>query len=156
MLRKILIAASAALVLGDVASAQTGGVDVQTEAGAYFANAGEKGAAINTSAMILVQVNAQGSGAPVANLGASAGNGTAGIALPSTLQLFSNGPVPAGGCLMSPTQFTNWGNGTYNIRVVPFLTNPNCAWLSGMYTFVVHVKSGGTIIGSGTGSFVVP
>ncbi len=42
---------------------------------------------------------------------------------------------------MSPTQFSNQGNGIYSIRVVPFVNNPSCRWLSGDYLYTVQVST---------------
>lgn len=155
-MRHVMIAGLAAAICCAGATAAQAGAIVQTIGSPFAAHAGGKGASVGNSAMILVQVNHDDTGLPSSNLGANAGNGTAVIALPPAFQLFSNAPVPAGACLLSPTEFTNWGNGTYVIRVAPFPSNPACGWLSGKYGFVVHVSDNGKIVGSGVGDFVVP
>ena len=111
---------------------------VQTEANPGNAAAGESGALIASSALITV-VAMTNAGAPLGQLGASVGNGTAEITLPAGWVL-STVTVPPGGCLMTTTQFTNQGNGVYTIRVVPAVANPACTWLSGEYHFVVRIN----------------
>lgn len=132
---------------------------VQTEANASNASAGEAGADIGSSALISVVVNNAATGAPVSNLGATVGDGISEITLPAGWTLFSNLNVPPGGCLLTPTQFYNWGNGSYNIRVVPFLGNPACSWSTGNYHYVVGIQTGagrGVVKGSGLGVLSVP
>jgi hypothetical protein len=36
---------------------------------------------------------------------------------------------------VSITEFGNQGGGIYDIRIVPFIDNPACAWLSGEYVY---------------------
>jgi hypothetical protein len=112
-------------------------VMVQAEATAGNAASGESGATIASSALIDILVTSV-DGKPVSTLGANLGNGTAAITLPSGWALTTSA-VPPGGCLMSPTQFSNQGNGIYSIRVVPFLNNPSCRWLSGDYLYTLRV-----------------
>lgn len=114
-------------------------VVIQTAANASNASSGESGASISSSALISVLVTNE-AGTPLANLGASVGDGSAQITLPAGWTLFSNLNAPPGGCLLTPTEFHNWGNGSYNIRVVPFLNNPSCSWLAGDYHYVVTIK----------------
>lgn len=131
------------------------GYIVQTAGNAGNARAGEKGASVASSALLSVVVSRK-NGRPATNLGANVGNGTSGITLPARWGLFSNLNVPPGGCLLSPTQFYNWGNGAYNIRVVPFLNTPTCKWLSGDYHYVVQVKNNnGQVIGLGLGTLTI-
>lgn len=112
---------------------------VQTEGNASNASAGESGAAISSSALISVVVtNSQG--APVSNLGSSTGDGTSEIELPDGWTLSSDFNVPPGGCLMTPTQFNNDGDGIYTIRVVPFVDNQSCTWLAGDYHYAVSIE----------------
>jgi hypothetical protein len=114
-------------------------VGVQTETNPSNAAAGESGASIGVSALISVLV-IKPNGGGVSNLGDSIGDGTSGITLPTGWTLTTGFNVAPGGCLMSPTQFTNGGGGIYTIRVVPFLDNPSCQWLSGEYHYVVRVN----------------
>ena len=55
---------------------------------------------------------------------------------------------------MTPTQFVNWGNGVYSIRVVPFTGNPLAKWLVGDYHYVVRVS--GANNGSSLGVLTIP
>jgi hypothetical protein len=60
---------------------------------------------------------------------------------------------------MTPTDFTNFGNGIYDIRVVPFVDNPDCTWLPGEYHYVVQIKvtvDTATLQGSGLGVLRIP
>ncbi|HEY9694815.1 MAG TPA: hypothetical protein V6D15_21660 [Oculatellaceae cyanobacterium] len=133
-------------------------VTVQTEANRSNASAGEFGANIASSALIsILATNADGN--PITNLGSSVGNGTAAITLPSGWSLLQGFSVPPGGCLVTPTQFTNWNNGVYTIRVVPFTSNASCKWLSGDYHYGVKISvpvSTITYNGSGLGVLKIP
>jgi hypothetical protein len=126
---------------------------VQTKGNASNAHAGGTGVSVANSAVLSVVVSDK-DGHPATNLGATNGNGSAVVTLPGSVVLFSNLNVPPGGCLLTPTEFYNWGNGSYNIRVVPFTGNPSCKWLAGEYHYVVQVKDGsGQVVGSGLGAF---
>jgi hypothetical protein len=136
---------------------EAAGVTVQTAGNKSNAAVGESGATIGSSALITVVVTKTSTGLPVTTLGADVGDGTSGITLPAGWTLFTNANVPPGGCLMSPTEFTNWGNGTYSIRVVPFLPGPDCTWLSGDYHYVVTIDTAGpSLKGSGLGVLSIP
>ncbi|MEK7732653.1 MAG: hypothetical protein AAB318_00440 [Planctomycetota bacterium] len=65
--------------------------------------------------------------------------------------------VPPGGCLMTPTQFYNAGDGIYTIRVVPFVDNQSCTWLAGDYHYAVALstKGGKPYKGSGLGVLTI-
>jgi hypothetical protein len=104
-----------------------------------YPGAGESGANIGSSALIDVLVT-DTNGNPVTNLGANVGNGNGAINLPTgwTLDIAT---VPPGGCLVTPTQFSNQRDGVYSIRVVPFLNNASCRWLSGDYIYRVQVDT---------------
>ncbi len=128
---------------------------VQTETNSGNAAAGDAGASIASSATISIQVDKVASGEPRDGLGASIGTGAAQIALPANWTLIQGFSVPPGGCLMTPTEFVNWGHGTYVIRVVPFLTNPACTWLSGDYHFVMQIQDS-NLKGSGLGVLTIP
>lgn len=131
---------------------------VQTDANASNAVVGDFGANIGASALISVLVT-DATGNPKSNLGASVGNGTTAINLPTGWSLSTQFNVVPGACLMSPTQFTNVGTGIYTIRVVPFLNNASCTWLSGDYHYVVKVenKPNSSVIlrGSGLGELTI-
>ena len=47
----------------------------------------------------------------------------------------------ARGSDISVTQFVNDGNGIYDIRIVPFVRNPACVWLSGEYIYAVQIRA---------------
>jgi hypothetical protein len=132
----LLVVASLALAL----PASAAPLAVESKGNASNAQPGEFGANIASSALITVLVNDPATGLPVVGLGANVGNGTAAIALPAGWSLFTNAAVPPGGALMTPTQFYNWGNGVYSIRVVPFTGNPAAKWLAGDYHYVVRVS----------------
>ena len=52
-----------------------------------------------------------------------------------------------GGCRASVTEFLNQGGGLYDIRIVPFIDNPACAWLSGEYVYAIQLEFTRTIGG---------
>ena len=105
---------------------------IQTKAAAAFAAPG--GA---DSAMISVVVTKNGF--PVKNLGETVGDGTAPITLPAGWELATH-IVPAGGSALVPTEFYNWGDGSYTIRVVPVV---DTQWLAGDYHYIVGVAKQG-------------
>jgi len=37
------------------------------------------------------------------------------------------------------TEFLNQGSGVYDIRIVPFIDNPACTWLSGEYVYALGI-----------------
>lgn len=111
---------------------------VQVQINRSNANAGDKGATVASSAMISVLVTLDG--APVADLGASAGNQTSAISLPSGWTLRDGFNVRPGGCAVTVTEFGNQGGGIYDIRIVPFVGNAACTWLSGEYIYAVQIK----------------
>jgi len=122
---------------------------VQTWANQSNATPGESGATISSSALISVLVTGP-AGTPASNLGANVGDGTSAITLPTGWTLKTDFNVSSGGCLMTPTQFSNSGSGVYTIRVVPFTSNPDCAWLAGEYHYAVRIAKNG-YRGSGLG-----
>jgi hypothetical protein len=119
--------------------AEAAPVTIQTEATASNAAAGESGTTIASSALIELLVTDAG-GMPVSNLGTTVGTGTSAITLPSGWDL-QTPAVPPGGCLLTPTQFSNSNSGRYSIRVVPFANNPACHWLSGDYIYSIQIGS---------------
>ena len=124
------------------ASASAAPLTVQTFANQSNADPGDSGANIAASALISVLVTNPRNGLPMTNLGPNVGNGTAAITLPSGWALVNGFNVSPGGCLMTPTEFVNQGNGIYTIRVVPFVTNPACTWLAGDYHYVIALSGG--------------
>ena len=55
------------------------------------------------------------------------------------------------GCGITVTEFINYGDGLYNIRIVPSVQNPNCAWLSGQYLYALHINvTSGSVIKQGS------
>lgn len=134
-------------------------VTVQTLGNKSNAALGESGATIASSALISVVVT-NSNGVPNNQLGANVGNGNAAIALPNGWSLQTGFNVPPGGCLMTPTQFSNSGNGIYSIRVVPSVNNSSCSWLVGDYHYAVQINvpsSGGrSFVGSGLGAIKLP
>jgi hypothetical protein len=120
---------------------------VQMQINRSNATAGGSGADVSASALISVLVTLDGG--PVADLGASAGNQTSAINLPAGWTLRDGFNVRPGGCGVSVTEFGNQGDGLYDIRIVPFLNNPACTWLSGEYVYAVQLEFT-RIIGSET------
>ena len=109
------------------------------------AAAGDSGANVPASAMISVLVTLDGE--PVADLGASTGNQTGAIALPTGWTLRDGFNVRPGGCGVTVTEFGNQGGGIYDIRIVPFVDNAACSWLSGEYVYAVQLEFTRTIAG---------
>jgi hypothetical protein len=118
---------------------------VQMQINRSNAAAGGSGADVSASALISVLVTLDGG--PVADLGASAGNQTSAINLPAGWTLRDGFNVRPGGCGVSVTEFGNQGAGVYDIRIVPFLDNPACTWLSGEYVYAVQLEFTRTIGG---------
>lgn len=118
---------------------------VQVQINRSNANAGASGANISASALISVMVTLDG--APVTDLGTTVGTGTSVVSLPAGWSLSAGFNVRPGGCDVSVTQFDNDGAGIYDIRIVPFVANPSCTWLSGEYIFAVQIKVTRTIAG---------
>jgi hypothetical protein len=116
---------------------------VQMQINRSNAAAGGSGADVSASALISVLVTLDGG--PVADLGASAGNQTSAINLPAGWTLRDGFNVRPGGCGVSVTEFGNQGGGIYDIRIVPFLDNPACTWLSGEYVYAVRLEFTRTI-----------
>jgi hypothetical protein len=116
---------------------------VQMQINRSNAAAGGSGADVSASALISVLVTLDGG--PVADLGASAGNQTSAINLPAGWTLRDGFNVRPGGCGVSVTEFGNQGDGIYDIRIVPFLDNPACTWLSGEYLYAVQLEFTRTI-----------
>jgi hypothetical protein len=118
---------------------------VQMQINRSNANAGDSGANVPASALISVLVTDNGE--PVADLGASAGNQTSAINLPAGWTLRDGFNVRPGGCGVTVTEFGNQGGGIYNIRIVPFIDNPACSWLSGEYIYSIQLEFTRTIGG---------
>ncbi|HYM10496.1 MAG TPA: hypothetical protein VEU62_07185 [Bryobacterales bacterium] len=115
---------------------------VQAQINRSNAAAGGSGAQILTSALISVMVTLEGApaddlaGPPLTNIG----NGTTAISLPAGWSLLDGFNVRPGGCGVTVTEFTNQGDGIYDIRIVPYIGNPACKWLSGEYIFAIQLK----------------
>lgn len=115
---------------------------VQAQINRSNAAAGGSGAQILSSALISVMVTLDGSpaddlaGPPMTNIG----NGTSAISLPAGWSLLGGFNVRPGGCDVTVTEFTNQGSGIYDIRIVPFISNPACTWLSGEYIYAIQLK----------------
>jgi hypothetical protein len=111
---------------------------VQMQINRSNARAGASGANVAASALISVLVTLHG--APVSDLGSSIGNGTGKIILPAGWSLWGGFNVRPGGCDISVTEFTNQGDGIYDIRIVPWVDNPACTWLSGEYIYALQIQ----------------
>ena len=118
---------------------------VQMQINRSNATAGGSGANVAASAIISVMVTLDG--VPVTDLGATAGNQTSAINLPTGWTLSDGFNVRPGGCGVSVTEFLNDSAGIYDIRIVPLVTNATCAWLSGEYIYAVQIKVSRTIGG---------
>jgi hypothetical protein len=118
---------------------------VQMQINRSNATAGGSGANVSASAMISVLVTMKGD--PVDDLGASVGTQTSAVSLPAGWTLRDGFNVRPGGCGVSVTEFLNQGDGLYDIRIVPFVDNPACAWLSGEYVYAVRLEFMRTIDG---------
>jgi hypothetical protein len=112
---------------------------VQMQINRSNATAGGSGANVAASALISVLVTLDG--APVSDLGATTGDGTSEVSLPTGWSLWGGFNVRPGGSDISVTQFVNDGNGIYDIRIVPFVRNPACVWLSGEYIYAVQIRA---------------
>ncbi len=118
---------------------------VQMQINRSNADAGDSGATVSSSVLISVLVTLHGS--PVDDLGVNAGNQTSAITLPAEWTLRDGFNVRPGGCSVSVTEFQNLGGGLYDIRIVPFVGNPACTWLSGEYIYGVQIETTRTING---------
>ena len=118
---------------------------VQMEINRGNATAGGSGASVAASAMMSVLVTLNGE--PVNDLGANAGTQTSAINLPAGWILRDGFAVRPGGCGVSVTEFLNLGGGLYDIRIVPFVNNPACTWLSGEYLYAIQLEFSRTING---------
>jgi len=118
---------------------------VQMQINRGNAGAGDSGATVDASAVVSVLVTLDGE--PVADLGANAGNQTSVTALPSGWTLRDGFNVRPFGCSVSVTEFGNQEGGIYDIRIVPYVDNPACTWLSGEYIYAIQIKTSRTIAG---------
>ena len=116
---------------------------VETTGHRFFADVGESGGDFTASAMLSVLVTRDG--VPVTNLGASIPLNENGVTLPPAWKLTSSFTAPPGplgiGCILSPTDFTNRGDGIYTIRVAPYLNDPVCRWGLGDYHYVISIRA---------------
>jgi len=138
--------------------ANAAALKVETKGHRFFADVGESGGDFSASAMLSVLVTRE-DGVPLPNLGASIPLDSAGITLPPGWNLASSFTAPPGplgiGCILTPTQFTNFGGGVYSIRVAPYLSDPVCRWGLGDYHYVVEVRTM-RHRGSGLGVLTIP
>jgi hypothetical protein len=118
---------------------------VQMQINPSNATAGASGANVAASAVMSVLVTLDGT--PVGDLGASAGDQISVINLPTGWTLRDGFNVRPGGCIVSVTEFLNQGGGLYDIRIVPFVDNPACAWLAGEYVYGIQLEFTRTIDG---------
>jgi len=118
---------------------------VQLQINRSNATAGDSGANVAASALMSVLVTLDGQ--PVSDLGANTGDQTSAVALPAGWTLRDGFNVRPGGCGVTVTEFTNQGDGIYDIRVVPFADNAACTWLSGEYVYAVQLEFTRTIDG---------
>jgi len=118
---------------------------VQMQINRGNAIAGGSGANVSASAVMSVLVTLNGE--PIDDLGTNAGNQTSVINLPAGWTLRDGFNVRPGGCIVSVTEFLNQGGGLYDIRIVPFVDNPTCAWLSGEYVYGIQLEFTRTIGG---------
>jgi hypothetical protein len=118
---------------------------VQMEINRSNATAGGSGASVVASAIMSVLVTLNGE--PVNDLGTNAGTQTSVISLPAGWVLRDGFNVRPGGCAVSVTEFLNQGGGLYDIRIVPFVGNPACTWLSGEYLYAIQLEFSRTING---------
>ena len=118
---------------------------VQMQINRSNADAGDSGASVDASAVISVLVTLDGE--PVADLGANAGNQTSVIPLPAGWTLRDGFNVRPFGCNVSVTEFLNHSGGIYDIRIVPYVGNPACKWLSGEYVYGIQINTSRTVAG---------
>lgn len=126
-------------------AAPDGELLVQVQINRSNADAGDSGANVPASALMSVLITSHG--APVDDLGANAGDATSAIPLPAGWTLRDGFNVRPGGCGVSVTEFTNQGGGLYDIRLVPFVGNPACTWMSGEYVYAVQLEVPRTVGG---------
>jgi len=119
---------------------------VQMQINRSNATAGGSGASVAASAIMSVLVTLNGE--PVDDLGVNAGTETSAINLPPGWVLRDGFNVRPGGCGVSVTEFLNQGGGLYDIRIVPFVGNPACTWLSGEYVYAIQLEFSRTINGA--------
>lgn len=153
----VTIALAAALLVAGNGEADAGarplqviGVEVDIEINDGTAAQGNTG-----WALMSVLVTKSRNQRPVSNVANSVSRDDNGITLPARVELAAL-TVPPGGCAVTPTQFSNSGNGVYSIRFVPAVSNPSCDWLSGDYIYAVTIKgTGGAILGKGLAKFTL-
>jgi hypothetical protein len=103
------------------------------------ATAGGSGANVMASAMISVLVTQNG--VPVDDLGTNTGDQNSAATLPAGWTLVDGFNVRPGGALVTVTEFLNQGSGLYDIRIVPYISNPAAVWLSGEYLFALYIAA---------------
>ena len=126
-------------------TAPDGELLVQVQINRSNADAGDSGANVPASALMSVLITSHGT--PVDDLGTNAGDAASAIPLPAGWTLRDGFNVRPGGCGVSVTEFTNQGGGLYDIRLVPFVGNPACTWMSGEYVYAVQLEVPRTVNG---------
>ena len=121
------------LVLVIAAPALAKAILVQVAVNPNSATVGDASISTANSIYLTVLVTDK-KGKGVSNLGASTGNGSAYIALPTGWSL-SVVTVPFGGTSLRPSQFENLAAGVYRIRLAPF----GGVWNSGTRTVVLGI-----------------
>ncbi len=112
---------------------------VQMQINRGNATAGGSGANVMASAMISVLVTQDG--VPVDDLGANVGDQNSAATLHAGWTLVDGFNVRPGGALVTVTEFLNQGGGLYDIRIVPYISNPAAVWLSGEYLFALYIHA---------------
>ena len=119
---------------------------VQMQINRSNATPGGSGANVAASALMSVLVTLDGE--PVDDLGATVGDQVSAISLPAGWTLRDGFNVAPGGSGVSVTEFVNQSEGLYDIRIVPFIDNPACVWLSGEYVYAILLEFTRTIGGA--------
>jgi hypothetical protein len=109
------------------------------------ADAGDSGGTVEASAMLSVLVT--WNGRPMDDLGGSVLFDGGGVVLPAGWTLRDEFNVRPGGCKVTVIEFLNQGGGVYDLRLVPFVDNPACTWLSGEYVYSIQIEATRTIGG---------
>ncbi|MGQ0591736.1 MAG: hypothetical protein ACT4QB_03550 [Gammaproteobacteria bacterium] len=128
---------SGGLVLAPLTATAAGpvGATLQTEGNAGLAVAG------NQLPAKLSVVVTKPDGRPATGFAPNGNN-----VLPRGWSLVSGFNVPAGGCPVTPSAFTNVGTGIYTIEVLP-----GCFWVAGEHHYVVSISKNGRRGGGGGG-----
>ncbi len=121
---------------------------IQMQINRSNATAGGSGTNVMASAMISVLVTQNG--VLIDDLGTNSGDQNSATTLPAGWTLVDGFNVRPGGALVTVTEFLNQGGGIYDIRIVPYATNPAAVWLSGEYIFALYIDITRTHLGHST------